>query len=226
MYIVIMGGGKVGEYLATVMLDQGHEVAVIEQARETADRLSIELQGQYLIIQGDGTDSDFQEDAGIRHADVFVVVTGRDDDNLLACEIATRVFNVPRCIARVNNPKNRRIFNIVGIESVSSTLLIANMIEEEALMGSVGVVSALSRGDIVLFEMSVPAHMRHFNPEEGVPVDALDMPEGSSIAAIDRLEEGEAEVATPDSIMYPGDKAVVVAERDVVEDVRELFKSL
>lgn len=226
MYIVIMGGGKVGEYLATVMLDQGHEVAVIEQARETADRLSIELQGQYLIIQGDGTDSDFQEDAGIRHADVFVAVTGRDDDNLLACEIATRVFNVPRCIARVNNPKNRRIFNIVGIESVSSTLLIANMIEEEALMGSVGVVSALSRGDIVLFEMSVPAHMRHFNPEEGVPVDALDMPEGSSIAAIDRLEEGEAEVATPDSIMYPGDKAVVVAERDVVEDVRELFKSL
>lgn len=226
MYIVIMGGGKVGEYLASVMLDQGHEVAVIEQTRATADRLSIELQGQYLIIQGDGTDSDFQEDAGIARADVFVAVTGRDDDNLLACEIATRVFNVPRCIARVNNPRNRRIFNIVGIESVSSTLLIANMIEEEALMGSVGVVSALSRGDIVLFEMSVPSHMRHFDPEEGVPIDSIEMPDGASIAAIDRLEEGEAEVATPDSVMYPGDKAVVVAERDVVEDVRELFKSL
>ena len=65
------------------------------------------------------------------------------DDNLVACEIATRVFNVPRCIARVNNPKNRRIFREVGIESVSSTMLIANMIEEEALLGSVGVVSAL-----------------------------------------------------------------------------------
>ena len=179
-----------------------------------------------LIVEGDGTDSSVQLDAGVDDADLFVALMGHDDTNLVACEIAMTAFNVPRCIARVNNPKNRRIFNIVGIESVSSTLLIANTIEEEALMGSVGVVSALSRGDIVLFEMSVPAHMRHFNPEEGVPVDALDMPEGSSIAAIDRLEEGEAEVATPDSIMYPGDKAVVVAERDVVEDVRELFKSL
>ena len=145
MYIVIMGGGKVGEYLASVLLDKGHEVAVLESDRDTADHLSVELQGEYLIINGDGCDSDFQEDAGIRKADVFVAVTGRDDDNLVACEIATRVFNVNRCIARVNNPKNRRIFREVGIESVSSTMLIANMIEEEALMGGVGVVSALSR---------------------------------------------------------------------------------
>ena len=73
-------------------------------------------------------DSDFQEDAGVRKADVFVAVTGRDDDNLVACEIATRVFNVNRCIARVNNPKNRRIFREVGIGGrVRRTILIANM---------------------------------------------------------------------------------------------------
>ena len=63
MYIVIMGGGKVGSYLAGVLLDQHHEVAVLEANRAQADRLSIELQGQYLIINGDGCDSDFQEDA-------------------------------------------------------------------------------------------------------------------------------------------------------------------
>ena len=140
-----MGGGKVGEYLASVLLGKGHEVAVLESDRDTADHLSVELQGEYLIINGDGCDSDFQEDAGIRKADVFVAVTGRDDDNLVACEIATRVFNVNRCIARVNNPKNRRIFREVGIESVSSTMLIANMIEEEALMGGVGVVAFARR---------------------------------------------------------------------------------
>ena len=162
MYIVIMGGGKVGEYLASVLLGKGHEVAVLESDRDTADHLSVELQGEYLIINGDGCDSDFQEDAGIRKADVFVAVTGRDDDNLVACEIATRVFNVNRCIARVNNPKNRRIFREVGIESVSSTMLIANMIEEEALMGGVGVVSALSRGDIALLEIAIPQKLRHF----------------------------------------------------------------
>lgn len=226
MYIVIMGGGKVGIYLADVLLRQHHEVAVLEANRAQADRLSMELQGQYLIINGDGCDSDFQEDAGIRNADVFVAVTGRDDDNLVACEIAMRVFNVPRCIARVNNPKNRRIFREVGIESVSSTMLIANMIEEEALLGSVGVVSALSRGDISLIEFGIPARMKHFDPEQGVPAYMIALPEGALLAAIDRREYNDAEIATPDSVLYPGDKAVVVAEHDVVDDVRALFANL
>lgn len=226
MYIVIMGGGKVGEYLASVLLDQGHEVAVIEEDRLTADRLSVELEGEYLIIHGDGCDSDFQEDAGIRKADVFVAVTGGDDNNLVACEIATRVFSVPRCIARVNNPKNRRIFRAIGIESISSTMLIANMIEEEALMGGVGVVSSLSRGDIALIELPVPSRLRHFDVTRGVPVDMIEMPEGSSLIAVDRREYAEAEVATEETVLYPGDKAVIVAEHDVIDEVRTIFSRL
>lgn len=121
----------------------------------------------------------------------------------MACEIATRVFNVNRCIARVNNPKNRRIFREVGIESVSSTMLIANMIEEEALMGGVGVVSALSRGDIALLEIAIPQKLRHFKMDDGVPVDVIDLPEGSLLIAVDRREYGEAEVATDDMVLYP-----------------------
>ena len=101
MYIVIAGGGKIGEYLASVLLSSGNDVAVIEENLATADRLSVALQGRYLVIHGDGCDSKYQEDAGIRRADVFVATTGQDDDNLVSCEIAQRVFNVPRCIARV-----------------------------------------------------------------------------------------------------------------------------
>ena len=135
MYIVIAGGGKVGEYVANVLLKSGNDVAIIEESLETADRLSVILEGRYLVIHGDGCDSKYQEDAGIRRADVFVATTGQDDDNLVSCEIASRVFNVPRCIARVNSPKNLRIFREVGIESVSSTTLIANLIEEETMAG-------------------------------------------------------------------------------------------
>lgn len=226
MYIVIMGGGKVGEYLAGVLLEQGHAVAVLEADRATADRLSVELTGRYLIINGDGCDSDFQEDAGIRKADAFVAATGRDDDNLVACEIAMRVFNVNRCIARVNNPKNRRIFREVGVESVSSTMLIANMIEEEALLGGVGVVSALSRGDIALMEIPVPAKLRHFKMDDGVPADVIDLPEGSKLVAVDRAADGEAEVVGEDTVLFPGDKAVVIAEHDVMEDVHIVFNRL
>ncbi len=225
MYVVIMGGGKVGEYLASVLLDAGNEVAVIEADRITADRLSVELEGEYLVINGDGCDTNFQEDAGIRKADVFVASTGRDDDNLVSCELARHVFNVPRVIARVNNPKNTRIFNEAGIESVSSTILIANVIEEEAMMGGVGVVSALSRGDIVLIEMDVNA-TRRYSRDGGVPISEIDMPEGSLIAAVDRRTYGDAEVATEDTVLYPGDKAVVLAEHDVVDKVRAVFKAL
>ena len=225
MYIVIMGGGKVGGYLASVMLENNNEVAIIEENRKQADRLSVQLEGDYLVINGDGCDSNFQEDAGIRKADVFVAATGHDDDNLVSCEIAMRIFNVPRCIARVNSPKNARIFREVGIESVSSTMLIASMIEEEAMLGSVGVVSALSRGDIALIELPIN-FLRNFDPKAGVPVDMIEMPEGSTLCAVDRRAYGEAEIVTPDTILYPGDKAVVMAEHDVVDDVRALFKSL
>lgn len=223
MYIVISGGGKIGAYLAGVMLQSGNEVAIIEEDLQTADRLSVALQGRYLIIHGDGCDSKYQEDAGIRRADVFVATTGQDDDNLVSCEIAQRVFNVPRCIARVNNPKNLRIFKEVGIESVSSTTLIASMIEEEALLGSVSIVSSLNHGNVILAEVAVP-RMRHHSNELGIRVGDIPMPEDSLIAAV--ALKDDAVVANPDTVLFPGDKAIVVVDVEVLDDVRQLFKSL
>lgn len=223
MYIVISGGGKIGAYLAGVMLQSGNEVAIIEEDLQTADRLSVVLQGRYLIIHGDGCDSKYQEDAGIRRADVFVATTGQDDDNLVSCEIAQRVFNVPRCIARVNNPKNLRIFKEVGIESVSSTTLIASMIEEEALLGSVSIVSSLNHGNVILAEVAVP-RMRHHSNELGIRVGDIPMPEDSLIAAV--ALKDDAVVANPNTVLYPGDKAIVVVDVEVLDDVRQLFKSL
>lgn len=223
MYVVIAGGGKVGSYLAQVMLSSGNEVAIIEQTLSAADRLSVQLEGSYLVINGDCCDSRFQEDAGIRRADAFMASTGQDDSNLVACEIAQRVFHVPRCIARVNNPKNLRIFREVGIECVSSTTLIANLIEEEALLGSVSVVSSLNHGNVALSEFTV-GHMRHHSDEEGVTVGEIEMPEGALIVAI--AYEDDAQVAAPDMVLYPGDQVIVVADSDVLDDVRSLFRSL
>lgn len=223
MYIVIAGGGKIGSYLANVLLKSGNEVAVIEERLDVADRLSVMLEGRYLVIHGDGCDSRYQEDAGIRRADVFVATTGQDDSNLVSCEIAQRVFRVPRCIARVNNPKNERIFRAVDIECVSSTLLIANMIEEEALLGSVSVASLLTHGNVVLTEITVP-HMRHYSDEEGIAADEVPLPENANIVAVSSA--GDSEVANPDTILFPGDKAIVIADSDILDDVRNAFKGL
>lgn len=223
MFIVIAGGGKVGSYLASVLLQSGNEVAVIEETLKTADQLSVMLKGGYLVIHGDGCDSRYQEDAGIRRADVFVATTGLDDSNLVACEIAQRVFHVPRVIARVNNPKNLRIFREVGIECVSSTTLIANLIEEEALLGSVSVVSSLTHGNVALTEVVVP-RMRHHSNEAGVDIDSLPLPDNVLIAAV--ATKDDVVVASDNLVMYPGDKAIVVADNDVLDEVRAVFKAL
>ena len=225
MYTVIMGGGKVGAYLASVLLESGNEVAIIEMDLDTADRLSVTLQGRYLVVHGDGCDSRYQEDAGIRRADVFVAATGHDDNNLVSCEIAQRVFNVPRCIARVNSPKNQRIFREVGIECVSSTTLIANMIEEETLSGSVSVVTSLTHGNVVLAEVSVP-RMRRAIAETGVRVSSLPMPEKSLIVAVSPKDEDDVEVVGDDTRIYSGDSVIIAADRDVLDEARGIIKKL
>lgn len=224
MYVVIAGAGKVGEYLATLMLRSNNEVAIIEHDLETADRLSVVLEGSYLVIHGDGCDSKFQEDAGIRRADVFVAATGQDDNNLVACEIAQRVFNVNRCVARVNNPRNMRIFQELGIESVSSTTLIANLIEEETMAGSMSVMSNLTHGNVLLAEMTVP-RMKHHSNDEGILVCDIPLPAESLIVAVSSGED-DVSVANPDMVLYPGDKAIVAADTQVRDAVRACFRSL
>ncbi len=223
MYIVICGGGKVGEYLATVLLESGNEVALIEREADVADRLSMLLQGRYLIIRGDGCDSKYLEDAGIRKADVFVAATGQDDNNLVSCEISSRIYDVPRCIARVNAPKNQRIFRALGIESISSTEMIANLIEEETLMGSVNAVSSLTHGNVVLTEVAVP-RMSHHDENEGVLAYDLEMPENSLIVAVSTKDD--VMVASEETRLYPGDTVVIASDRDKVGEVRSLFRSL
>ena len=223
MYIVINGGGKVGEYLATVLLQSGHEVAVIEREGDVADRLSMIMQGRYLIIRGDGCNSKYQEDAGIRKADVFVAATGQDDNNLVSCEIASRIYNVPRSVARVNAPKNQRIFRALGIEAISSTEMIANLIEEEALMGAVSAVSSLTHGDVVMAEIAVPRMSNHVDGE-GMAVGELEMPENSLVVAVSTKDD--VEVANEETRFYPGDTVVVAADRDRIPEIRTIFREL
>ena len=223
MYIVITGGGKVGEYLAIVLLESGNEVAIIEQDGDVADRLSMQLQGRYLIIRGDGCDSKYQEDAGIHKADVFVAATGQDDNNLVSCEIASRVYDVPRCIARVNAPKNQRIFRALGIECISSTEMIANLIEEETLMGSVNVVSSLTHGNVVLTEVAVPRLERH-DSNEGVLAYDVELPENCLIVAVSSKDD--VEVAGEDTRLFPGDTVVIASDRDKVAEVRSVIRAL
>jgi trk system potassium uptake protein TrkA len=228
MYIVINGGGKIGEYLATKLLSNRHEVAIIEQSSKRIDHLALALPGKVLMIHGDGCDSVYQADAGTRQADIFVATTGLDDVNLVSCEIASLVFGVPRVIARVNNPKNERIFRRVGIEAVSSTTVITRLIESEATEGAVHAIMSLTQGNLVLTEVNIPRHGRPISEEDnerrGRQVADISLPEGSLLVAVGRGES--LEIVTGATVLYPGDAVICVSKEGLEDRIRDALLAL
>jgi len=130
MYAIVIGGGKVGYYLARDLLDRGDEVLVIEKDSSRADWLNTQLGS--VVLTGDGDEMSFLGITGMERADVVLAVTGDDEDNLIALQLAKKRFNVKRTIARVNNPANVRIFKILGVDqAISATELLLKAMEEE-----------------------------------------------------------------------------------------------
>ncbi len=223
MYIVIMGGGKLGAYLAGTLLRDGNQVALVEKSEPGARKLSETIDGSCLVINGDGCSATVLEDAGAQQADIFVAATGQDEDNLAACEIASRVFDVPRCIARVNSPRNLRIFRRMGIESVSSTALIAHMIQEEAMLGSMGVAVSLTNDQIGLLDIKVPS-MRYHDNYKGVRALDLEFEDGIRLIAVSHGDD--MEVVGSETRIFPGDQVIVAADTDLLNRAREIVRSL
>lgn len=215
MYVVINGGGKVAEYLAKVLLAKRHQVAIIEIRPSVAEKLAGVLGGEALVLVGDGCDARYQEDAGIAHADIFVATTGADEENLVSCELAKAFFNVPRVIARVNNPKNERIFHVSGVEAVASTTIISRMIEEEATFSQLRTLGVLRHGDLSIMEIDVPATVV---PEQGIAVSELDLPSGVVLAA--RMRGASVEVVQGDTEIRPGDTIVAVVRAEREQELR------
>ena len=129
MYVIVIGGGRVGYYLSRDLVDRGEEVTLIEKDTPRAEW----LQGQLgsIVMQGDGDELAFLRETGMERADVVFAVTGDDEDNLVALQMAKKHFNVPRTVARVNNPANVRIFKELGVdEAISATEVLLASIEQ------------------------------------------------------------------------------------------------
>ncbi len=128
-YVIVVGGGRVGFYLTHRLLKAGYEVALIEKDRVRAASISAQL-GSCSCLVGDGDEMAFLATSGIERADVLAAVTGDDEDNLVACQLAKWKFKVPHTIARVNNPSNVQLFQKLGVDiAVSATELILNQID-------------------------------------------------------------------------------------------------
>lgn len=217
MYIIIAGAGKVGWNLARELLQKGHhEVTLIESNRRRY--VTVEQELEHNVSYGDASELWVLERAGIQRADMVIAVTGDDEDNMLICQVAKEKYAVDRIIARVNNPRNRSHFNLLGIKpSVSATDLILNLLEHEVPEYGLIHLLDLEEEQIEIIEMEL-------SDESGVTgrrVGDLEMPEGSLLISI--LRGGRGFVPTADTVLERGDEVLAVLDPDKEEELKELF---
>jgi trk system potassium uptake protein TrkA len=218
MYIVINGGGEVGSYLGRTLTAKGHAVAVIEKRLEVIEKLGEELPPTVLLIEGNGCDVKFQEDAGVGHADVFVAVTGEDEDNLVACQLAKIRFNVKRTLARVNSPKNEHIFNALRIETISATTVISNLIEKEMTTGEVLTLHILKKGHLALVE--IPLSEDHCAVAHKM-LSELELPRNTVFVTVIRGDH--IIVPRGNTVMEIGDRVIAVTPIEQEQALRHLL---
>ena len=216
MYIIIVGGGNVGYYLAKTLKGAKHEVLLLEKDRGRARTMSEEL-GE-SVMQGDGCQADQQFEAGFGRADAVVAVTGSDDDNLVVCQMAKMEFNVPRTISRVNDPRNQPLFKKLGIDAtVSSTKIIYNMIEQEVGGGEIIPLAALNKGNLEIVDVEIRGNSSVLNREVG----SLVLPEEALIISI--VRDGHALLPTPESVFTAGDSVIALVNADLESELRDVF---
>ncbi len=151
MFVLVVGGGKVGYYLAKELLESGHEVALMEKDASRASQIADEIGS--IVIAHDGCEGKYLGEAGCNRADVVAAVTGDDEDNLVICQMAKHHFDVPRTIARVNNPKNEALFRHLGVdELISPTRMILGSIEQDIPVHELLHLAALGEGELELIE--------------------------------------------------------------------------
>ncbi len=207
MYIVVIGGGNVGYFLTKELLAAGHEVVIIEKNAPRARQIADELGS--IVIPNDGCEGRYQEEAGMARADVIAAVTGDDEDNLVACQLAKMYFNVPRAIARVNNPKNEQLFRKLAIDdTVSPTRSVLGAIEHDIPIHDL--LHLAEVGELQIVE----ALLEEGSPVIGRELREVALPEGSTIAMLVRGDR--AQVARPETRLQNGDKllALTLAERE------------
>ena len=216
MYAIIAGGGKVGWNLARELMGKGHEVTLIEQNRNRY--LTVEQELEHVAQYGDATELWVLERAGIQRAELVIAVTGDDEDNILICQIAREKYLCDRIIARVNNPRNRRWFELLDIQpAVSATDLILRLIEHE--VPSYGLVHLLDLRDekleIIEVEVSTGA------PAAGKSVSAVDLPDGALIISV--LREDGGFVPKADTMIEAGDEVLLVLDPGLEDAIMEQF---
>lgn len=216
--VMIVGGGKVGSYLASLLLSQGYRVKVIESDREEIARLKLSLPPEVLVL-GNGTDPNILESAGVRLASVVAAVTGEDEANLVVAGLARSEFGVPRIIGRVNNPRNAWLFTPeMGVDvAVNQADLMAHLIAEEMSLGDMMTLLKLRKGQFSLVEEKVdPTAL-----VVGKRVREIQLPEDCQLVAL--IRKGELLVPHGDTVLQAADEVLAIVHGSQVAQLAAIL---
>ena len=216
MYIIVVGGGKVGYYLTKTLVHEGYEVLLIEKNQAKCE-VYTERFGA-VVMNGDGAEASTLAAAGAGRADVVISVTGHDEDNLVICQLARHRFKVKRTIARVNNPKNEELFRRLGVDvTVNPTSVILSLIEQQIPDRHFVHLLALRHAKLAVVEASV-------SPESSICgryVADVRMPPESSLIAI--LRASDVIIPTGQTQILAGDEVIAITRRESEEQLRDLL---
>ena len=218
MTIVIMGGGKVGESLARRIMEGRHEVRLIEIDKLRCVQIANDLDVE--IICGDGTNISTLQKAGVQDSDCFIAISGNDADNLVASQLAKKHFGAKKVIARANDPRNLETMRVLGVDyAVSSTEIIAQLIEQEANLMEFHLVASLNKGrgqicSVTLHDMSAI---------HGREVKTLVFPKGSLLISIVRGDK--LIIPSGDTVLQSGDEIIAVCEERSKKALIKLMNS-
>jgi trk system potassium uptake protein TrkA len=216
MYIIVVGGGKVGFYLSKTLLSEGYEVLLIERNHHKVDYFNEQLGA--VAVGGDGAESAVLEKAGAGRADVVIAVTGEDEDNLVVCQMAKLAFNVGKTIARVNNPKNEPIFKALGIDvTVSHTAHIMSIIEQAIPKSPMIHLLNLQHPDMAIVDLKIGSD----SPVLGSEMGDVQLPPDCIIAAV--LRGPDLIIPSETTELLEGDDIIAIAHADQEDALRRLL---
>jgi trk system potassium uptake protein TrkA len=218
MYAIIAGGGKVGFFLARELIEQGHEVLLIENMPDRAEFIANELGN--VVLRGNADEASTLAEAGAERSDVVIAVTGDDEDNLVICQVAKRRFGTRRTIARINDPRNESIFRQLGIDAtVNATQMMLGVLEQEIPQANLVPLLRLRNTDVEVVE----AVLDHRSSVTGRALRDVELPPESNIAVV--IRNGSAFFPNGSTVLEAGDEVVALTRGIHEPRLRSLFFS-
>ncbi len=218
MKIIIVGGGKVGRYLLTELLQKGHDLTLIEQKKNKCDKIRQNFNG-VRVVCGDGSEAEVLEKAGIAETDVVLAVTKDDQDNLVICQLAERQFNIPSTFTTVNTPGNERLFDWLGVNvAISSPAILLALVDQEMAMTDLEELLSQKHDELEL----VRFYVEEDSPAAGKKLKELELP--LEVVLVSLLRGDTPIVPRGNTRIYQGDLVVVLTREGYKESLYKMFE--